>query len=125
MARKFERVRSLTPEVKKTSPFDRAKGNHRLRGIDWAKVDPDLLRYATAATVTGNATLVLSSAMGGIGCTIRVWAGDDKWVEYAGNADELNDWLEAIGDHYQSQSEDLRLVLGMGGGNPDDQADEA
>jgi hypothetical protein len=116
MAKRFETVRKLPTEVKKTSPFDRAKLGHRLRGVDWANVDPNLIRYAAAATVTANATLVLSSAMGGIGCTIRVWAGEDKWVEYAGNAEELNDWLEAIGDHYQSTSEDLRLVLGMDGG---------
>ena len=76
MAKRFERVRTLAPEVKKASPFDRVKGGHRLRGVDWASVDPQLIRYAAAATVTANATLVLSSAMGGIGATIRVWAGD-------------------------------------------------
>jgi hypothetical protein len=91
------------------------------RGVNWADVDQEILRYAAAAVVTCNATLVLSSAMGGIGATIRVWAGDDKWVEYAGSAEELNDWLEAVGDHYSSTSEDLRMVLGMGGGNPDEE----
>lgn len=125
MAKRFEKVRSLSPEVKKASPFDRVKSGQRLRGVDWAKVDPDLIRYAAAATVTANATLVLSSAMGGIGATIRVWAGEDKWVEYAGNADELNDWLEAIGDHYSSSSEDLRMVLGMGTGLPEEEAENA
>lgn len=120
MARKFEPIRKVS-EAQKASPFERAKKALRERGVDWAQVDPDLIRYAATAVVTANATLVLSSAMGGLGVTIRVWAGDDKWVEYASTAAQLNDWLESIGDHYASTSEDLRLVLGMGGGSSDDE----
>lgn len=112
--------RTVSPDQKK-SPFERAMQGKKRRGVDWAQVDQDILRYAAAAVVTCNATLVLSSAMGGVGATIRVWAGDDKWVEYAGSAEELNDWLEAVGDHYASQSEDLRMVLGMSGGQPDNE----
>lgn len=123
MAKRFEKVRPLPTEAKRQNPFDRKRPANRLRGVDWSKVDMDMLRYAAAATVTASATLVLSSAMGGIGVTIRVWAGDDKWVEYAGNADELNDWLEAIGDHYSSTSEDLRMVLGMVEQEDSDQAE--
>jgi hypothetical protein len=110
--------RTVSADQKK-SPFERAMVGKRRRGVDWAKVDVDTLRYAAAAVVTCNATLVLSSAMGGVGATIRVWAGDDKWVEYANSAEELNDWLEAVGDHYASGSEDLRMILGMGTGLPD------
>lgn len=116
--------RPLSADAKK-SPFERAKKNLRRRGLDWARIDPDLLRYASAAVVTANATLVLSSAMGGVGACIRVWAGDDKWVEYAADSEELNGWLEAVGDHYASTSEDLRMVLGMGGGEPDEAEAEA
>jgi hypothetical protein len=116
---RIEPIRRLSDQ-QKASPFERAKANQRRRGMDWSKVDADLLRYATAAVVTANATLVLSSAMGGIGACIRVWAGDDKWVEYAASYDELNDWLESIGDHYKSTSEDLRMILGMGTGLPDE-----
>lgn len=120
MANKPKPFRTVPQESQKKSPFERAMAGKRRRGVDWSQVDPDMLRYASAAVVTANATIVLSSAMGGIGATIRVWAGDDKWVEYAGSAEELNDWLEAVGDHYSSTSEDLRTVLGMGGGNPDE-----
>jgi len=114
--KKPEPFRKLSEVQKKASPFERAMIGRKRRGVDWAKVDPTLIQYAAAAVVTVNATLVLSSAMGGIGVTIRVWAGDDKWVEYAGTAEELNEWLEAVGDHYASSSEDLRTVLGIGGG---------
>lgn len=116
---KIEPVRRLS-EAQKQSPFAKSKANRRKRGINWADVDGDMLRYAAAAVTTANATLVVSSAMGGIGACVRVWAGDDKWVEYAADAEELSDWLEAIGDHYQSGSEDLRMILGMGSGNPDE-----
>lgn len=109
---KIEPIRRVS-EAQKSSPFERSRLNRKKRGVNWPDVDPQLLRYAAAAVVTCNATLVVSSALGGIGATVRVWAGDDKWVEYAASAEELNDWLEAIGDHYQSTSEDLRLVLGM------------
>lgn len=120
--KKVEPIRRLG-EQQKASPFERARKSIRRRGVDWAEVDQELLRYAAAAVVTCNATLVLSSAMGGIGATIRVWAGDDKWVEYAGSAEELNDWLEAVGDHYASTSEDLRLVLGMVDGSAGEAAE--
>lgn len=124
MANKPNPFRKLSEVKAKESPFAKVQRERRNRGVDWARVDPDMIRYAAAAVVTANATLVISSAMGGLGATIRVWAGDDKWVEYAKDAGELSELLEVIGDHYASTSEDLRLVLGMGGGAPDD-AEEA
>lgn len=125
MAGKQSPFKKVTELKAKESPFAKVMRNRRTRGVDWSRVDYEMLRYAAASVVMANATLVLSSAMGGIGATIRVWAGDDKWVEYASSADELNECLEMVGDYYAPQSEDLRVVLGMvGGGEPEELASQ-
>ena len=113
MPAKFQPIRKLAPAKKGESPFAAAMRNRKRRGVDWAVIDPALLRYAAAACVTCNATLVLAPAMGGIGATIRVWCGEDKWVEYANSPEEFDGWMEAIGDYYASSSEDLRMILGL------------
>lgn len=125
MAKTFQPIRKVEQERKKESPFAASMRNRKKTGVRWNDTNPEWLRYAAAACTQNNATLVLAPAMGGIGVTIRVWKGEDKWVEYANSPDEFDGWMEAIGDYYASGSEDLRLVLGLpGGGAEEEVADD-
>lgn len=105
-------------------PFEQWQKKQKNRGVDWGKVNPANLHLAIAAATLGGATLVFSPAMGGIGVCVRVWDGDNKWTEYAHEADDLDLLLEAITDHYESPSEDLRQSLGYGSASPEADAEE-
>lgn len=105
-------------------PFEQWQKKQKNRGVDWAKVQAGNLHLAIAAATLGGATLVFSPAMGGIGVCVRVWDGDNKWTEYAHEADDLDLLLEAITDHYESPSEDLRQSLGYVSASPEGVAEE-
>lgn len=105
-------------------PFEQWQKNQKRRGVDWGQVSAESLHLAVAAITLGGATIVMSPAMGGIGVCVRVWDGDNKWTEYAHEADDLNVLLEAVFSHYESSSEDLRQTLGYSSGSPDEVEDQ-
>jgi hypothetical protein len=96
LAKTFQPIRKVEQERKKESPFAASMRNRKKTGVRWNDTNPEWLRYAAAACTQNNATLVLAPAMGGIGVTIRVWKGEDKWVEYANSPEEFDGWMEAI-----------------------------
>lgn len=125
MANKPNPFKTVSDAKRRESPFAKVQRERRNRGVDWSRVDHGLLTLATAATVLAGATIVVSSAMGGLGVTVRIWNGDDKWVEYAGNAAELNTLMTVVAEHFESPAEDLRMLLGMGGQSADDAEEQA
>jgi phage terminase large subunit-like protein len=105
--------RAVAETKKRLSPFEQWREKRQERTLNWADVHPTAAIVAMAATTQAGGTLVFSPAMGGMGFCLRVWHGDDKWTEYAANADQLNQLLELVIDHYASQSEDIYLALGI------------
>ena len=87
----------------------------RKNGFAWHQVDHALILTAFATCLDGGHALMLSSAMGGRGVCIRIMKGRgvEAEVEYAGSGHELNEWLRAIINFYQSSSEDALLAMQM------------
>jgi hypothetical protein len=92
------------------------KARQRERLFAWHEVDHALIVAAFCGCLDGGHALMLSSAMGGRGVCIRIMKGRnvEGEVEYAGSAWELNEWLKAIAEGYQSGSEDLVEVMRSG-----------
>lgn len=90
------------PALKVQTPTDsREKRVLSLRrsasvGFDWAAVDGDLLRAALLAATQEGAAVMISAAAGGRGVCIKVYVDDDKVIEYATDAEELNQLLEQV-----------------------------
>jgi hypothetical protein len=85
----------------------------RQNGFAWHEVDHALILSAFCTCLDAGHALMLSSAMGGRGVCIRIMKGrnQDAEVEYASSGYELNEWLEAIVNGYQSSSEDVVTAM--------------
>jgi len=113
--------RPVAEAKKRQSPFEKWQENRKDRSLNWKDVEPTAAIVAMAATTQAGATLVFSPAMGGSGFCLRVWHGDDKWTEYASNAEQLNELFELVITHYASTAEDIYMALGVD--NPFSHAD--
>lgn len=107
------------PKIQRNqSPADRSelfvRRRNRQELLNWKDVDDLTLRAALGVAMSAGATLSFAPALGGIGVTVRVYHGDHRDSEYAGNAAELCELLDLIIDGFQSGSEDARQAYRRG-----------
>lgn len=82
-------------------------------GFDWVSVDTVLLKGALTCALAGGAAIMFSAAAGGRGICIKVFLGEERAVEYAIDAEELNVLLDQVIDQMGSPAEDTKAVMAM------------
>lgn len=82
-------------------------------GFDWVSVDTALLKGALTCALAGGAAVMFSAAAGGRGICIKVFMGEERAIEYAIDAEELNVLLDQVIDQMGSPAEDTRAVMAM------------
>lgn len=88
-----------------------AQRRSRPLGFDWHNVDSLELMTALSVCSTASVTLSFAPAQGGVGVTIRFYAGNLQDDAYASCAEQLNELLALLIEEYRSESEDPRLAL--------------
>jgi len=91
--------------------FELWKERQRRKGLDWKEVDPICLKAAFATAVAEDVAIMISGASGGTGVCVTVWVDGTRHKEYANNAEELMELLDAITDQYSSSAEDIRATV--------------
>lgn len=88
------------------------KRRQQSMGFNWNAMDARLFRAAMQGALMNGVAVMFSSAAGGRGLCIRLMKGqDNREVEYANDAEELNALLEMMADAYQTGSEDLKQAM--------------
>lgn len=87
------------------------KRRNRSELFNWAGVNRPTLLAALAVAGQESVTVSFAPAIGGIGVTVRIYAGNKYDDGYAGTAEELNELLDLIIAEYQSSSEDARQAF--------------
>lgn len=80
-------------------------------GFDFASVDLVELLAALSVVVQSNVAIMISAAMGGRGVVLKIFAGEERAIEYATLPEELDNLLSQIVDAYASPSEDVREII--------------
>jgi hypothetical protein len=81
-------------------------------GFSWAGVDAKLFRAAMQGALLNNVAVMFSAASGGRGVCVRLMKGkDDREVDYAQDAEDLNVLLHSMAVGFQTGSEDLIEVM--------------
>lgn len=108
------RTKALKVAPKNHVDTDRALKRQAMRsGFGWVHVDFALMVTAYQQCLDGGHALMLSAAAGGRGVCIRIMKGrqEPPEVEYAMDAEELNEWFASIIDFYRSSSEDPLMTM--------------
>lgn len=84
-----------------------AKREQKPISMNWKKVSPLALRAALAMALANKATLSFAPGTGGVGCTVRIYKGDNADVEFAENPDQLVELLALVAEGFATEAEDV------------------
>jgi hypothetical protein len=79
--------------------------------FDWQNVDRLLIVAAFSVSSQSGVTLSIAPGNGGVGVTVRMYAGEKGDYAYAQNAAQLNELFHLIISKLGSSSEDIMLAL--------------